>query len=88
MLALLVLGWNEIMTIISNPIYLLLAVILGGGYFVIKSLGMEGTAMTVANQAFHQGKDMLLRELAKHAQAGAPAAGNAGGGGREKPKTE
>ncbi|KAJ2237338.1 Dynamin-like GTPase that mediates homotypic ER fusion [Coemansia sp. RSA 485] len=50
MIALLVfLGWNEAMTVLFNPLYLVLVAMLGGTAFVIHSLGLWGPVFRAAN---------------------------------------
>lgn len=53
------------MVILGNPIYLLLAVLLIGGYFVITSLGMEGPTLQVLIAA----KDLALKKLKDYVSA-------------------
>jgi len=53
---LLILGWNELWTIITNPLYLFVAVLLGGIGFAIISLNLQGPAIqmskTVSTEAY------------------------------------
>ncbi|KAJ2522890.1 Dynamin-like GTPase that mediates homotypic ER fusion [Coemansia sp. RSA 2049] len=46
---LVVLGWNEAMAILFNPLYLVLAALVGGSAFVIHSLGLWGPVVRSAN---------------------------------------
>ncbi|KAJ2516617.1 Dynamin-like GTPase that mediates homotypic ER fusion [Coemansia sp. RSA 1939] len=46
---LVVLGWNEAMAILFNPLYLVLAALVGGSAFVIHSLGLWGPVARSAN---------------------------------------
>jgi hypothetical protein len=53
---LLILGWNELWAILTNPLYLFVAVIVAGAIFAIVSLNLQGPALqmtsTVTNEAY------------------------------------
>ena len=51
---LLILGWNELWAILTNPIYLVVAIILGAGIFVVFSLHLEDQALTVSRTVGHE----------------------------------
>ncbi|KAJ2720372.1 Dynamin-like GTPase that mediates homotypic ER fusion [Coemansia sp. Benny D115] len=43
------LGWNEAMTVLFNPLYLVLVALLGGAAFIIHNLGLWGPVLRAAN---------------------------------------
>ncbi|KAJ1904699.1 Dynamin-like GTPase that mediates homotypic ER fusion [Coemansia sp. IMI 209127] len=49
MVLLVVLGWNEAMTILFNPLYLILTALVGGAAVVIHNLGLWGPVIRSAN---------------------------------------
>lgn len=49
---LIILGWNEFVAIISSPLYLMLALTLISGIFLIHSLHLTGPLMTILNTVF------------------------------------
>jgi len=51
---LLVLGWNELMTVLRNPLLFLLVLLIGGGAFVVVQAGLLGPLMKVGNAVFDQ----------------------------------
>lgn len=86
--AMLVLGWNEIIYVLKNPLYILIILILGGGTYVAYTLNLLVPMMQMgnaaANQAVEIGKDRLREflqnnEMARNALA-VPANGGAVGG--------
>jgi protein SEY1 len=55
---LLVLGWNELMAVIRNPIWILLfALMAGGGYLVVQA-GLVGPLMKIGNAVVEQSVDI------------------------------
>ncbi|KAJ1960459.1 Dynamin-like GTPase that mediates homotypic ER fusion [Dipsacomyces acuminosporus] len=62
-----ILGWNEAMTILFNPVYLILVALVGGAAFVVHNLGLWGPviralngATTLANEKVH---DILVEAV-------------------------
>jgi hypothetical protein len=79
-----VLGFNEFVWIITNPILLLLLIILGVGGYILAQTNMWGPAQKAA-MLFMRTSMASLNEFVVHAMQqahGAPASGV------EKPKTE
>ncbi|KAL2174393.1 RHD3/Sey1 [Thermothelomyces heterothallicus CBS 202.75] len=64
---LLVLGWNEIVMILRNPVLFMLILIMGGGTYVAYTLNLLGPMMQMANAASNQaveiGKEKLRQFL-------------------------
>lgn len=61
-----VLGWNEFTAILRNPVLVLLVLIIGGGAYVVYSLGMADAVINVAESTFYRTLDEgkhFLREL-------------------------
>ncbi len=56
---LIVLGWNELIYVLSNPLLLMLVVTLGSGLYAVYILGLLPFIMPVANAAWNQVMMML-----------------------------
>lgn len=67
-LVILVLGWNEMMIVLRNPLLITLCILLGGGIYVLYALNLVGPAQIVAvrllEEVSGQVKDWV-RELVK-----------------------
>ncbi|KAH3677221.1 hypothetical protein WICMUC_001802 [Wickerhamomyces mucosus] len=57
---LILLGWNEFMAILRNPIYLILTIIFGTGAFFIHQLNLWGPVLSASNVLVDQGKSYLV----------------------------
>jgi hypothetical protein len=68
----LVLGYNEIVAILSNPLFLVLAVLLAVGGFVVHQLGMWGPVTSVAKGLLDQGMQQLNGALQTSPDEDAP----------------
>ncbi|KAI1435620.1 RHD3/Sey1 [Xylaria sp. CBS 124048] len=60
---LLALGWNELLTVLRNPILFLLLVIISGGLYVAYSLNLLGPMMQMTNAAWSQGLEIGKQHL-------------------------
>lgn len=64
---LIVLGWNEFVTVLTNPLYLTLVIIFGAGGYVIYMLNLMGPAeqvfKTVLGEVLRIGKEQLANYL-------------------------
>lgn len=60
---LLVLGWNELWMVLSNPILFVFIVMLGGGAYVAYTLNLLGPMMQMGNAAATQGLDLAKQSL-------------------------
>ncbi|KAJ1723669.1 Dynamin-like GTPase that mediates homotypic ER fusion [Coemansia erecta] len=84
MIALVVfLGWNEAMTILFNPLYLVLVALLGGTAFVIHNLGLWGPVMRAANGALGVANDRVHNLLVEAVNRTEPVAA-AGAGSKNR----
>ncbi|KAI8319678.1 root hair defective 3 GTP-binding protein [Martensiomyces pterosporus] len=63
MVLLVVLGWNEAMTILFNPVYLILVVMVGGAAFVVHNLGLWGPVIRTINGATAMANDRVHEML-------------------------
>jgi protein SEY1 len=55
---LLVLGWNELMAVLRNPLWIVLfAIMAGGGYLVVQA-GLVGPLMKIGNAVVEQSVDI------------------------------
>ncbi|KAL2259200.1 hypothetical protein VTK26DRAFT_7204 [Humicola hyalothermophila] len=60
---LLVLGWNEIVMVLRNPILFMLFLVLGGGTYVAYTLNLLGPMMQMANAASNQAVEIGKEKL-------------------------
>ncbi|KAK1761500.1 protein SEY1 [Echria macrotheca] len=60
---LVLLGWNEIMTVLRNPVLFMLLIILGGGTYVAHTLNLLGPMMQMGGAAVDQGGELLKQKL-------------------------
>ncbi|KAJ2854023.1 Dynamin-like GTPase that mediates homotypic ER fusion [Coemansia erecta] len=75
MIALLVfLGWNEAMTVLFNPLYLVLVAMAGGTAFVIHSLGLWGPVFRAVNGMAGMANDQVHHLLVEAVNRTDPAA--------------
>jgi hypothetical protein len=65
---LIVLGWNEFVAILKNPLYLILTILLGTGFFFVNALNLWGPLETTANVIIHQAKNYLADTLLNDGQ--------------------
>ncbi|MCJ1348755.1 Dynamin-like GTPase that mediates homotypic ER fusion [Peltigera leucophlebia] len=79
---LLVLGWNEIVAVIRNPVYFLFLLILGAGAYITYTLNLWGPIIQMTNaasqQALEEGKKRL-REFLESSDTGRQAIAMSGG---------
>ncbi|KAI0850214.1 root hair defective 3 GTP-binding protein [Daldinia vernicosa] len=78
---LLALGWNEILTVLRNPVLFVLLVIIAGGLYVSYSLNLLGPMMQMSNAAWNQASEIgkqRLREFVENNEAARQAIGMAG----------
>jgi len=79
LVALVFLGWNEFMSILRNPIYFMLLLLLGGAAYVIHSLNMWGPIKFIAQNVIGEilrqtNLTHLAPELAQQQAQSAPSA--------------
>lgn len=55
---LLVLGWNELMAVLRNPVLFVLFALMAGGGYIIVQLGLLGPIIKVTNAAVEQGIEL------------------------------
>ncbi|KAK5998031.1 Protein sey1 [Cladobotryum mycophilum] len=60
---LLVLGWNEILMVLRNPLLVVLTLVMGGGAYVAYYLNLLGPMMQMGNAAFSQGLEISKQQL-------------------------
>ncbi|CAH0059483.1 unnamed protein product [Clonostachys solani] len=75
---LLALGWNEILTVLRNPVLILLLLLIAGGTYVAYTLNLIGPMMHMGNAAITQGLDIgkaRLREYIINSEGGRQAVG-------------
>ncbi|KAK6211976.1 Dynamin-like GTPase that mediates homotypic ER fusion [Pestalotiopsis sp. IQ-011] len=60
---LLALGWNELVTVLRNPMLFLLLIILAGGTYVAYTLNLLGPMMQMSNAAWGQGLEIGKQKL-------------------------
>ncbi|KAK8094418.1 hypothetical protein PG997_001103 [Apiospora hydei] len=60
---LLALGWNELLTVLRNPVLFLLLIVLAGGTYVAYLFNLLGPMMQVSNAAWGQGIDIGKQKL-------------------------
>ncbi|KAI0381529.1 root hair defective 3 GTP-binding protein [Hypomontagnella monticulosa] len=60
---LLALGWNEILTVLRNPILFLLIVIIGAGLYISYSLNLLGPMMQMSTAAWNQALEIGKQRL-------------------------
>lgn len=60
---LIVLGWNEFMAILKNPLYLVLTILIGTGFFFINTLNLWGPLETTINILIRQIKEYIINSL-------------------------
>ncbi|KAF7532978.1 hypothetical protein G7054_g7516 [Neopestalotiopsis clavispora] len=60
---LLALGWNELVTVLRNPMLFLLLIILAGGTYVAYTLNLLGPMMQMSNAAWGQGIEIGKQKL-------------------------
>ncbi|KAL2265138.1 hypothetical protein VTJ83DRAFT_6238 [Remersonia thermophila] len=66
---LLVLGWNEIVMVLRNPILFMLLIILGSGTYVAYTLNLLGPMMQMANAASNQAVEIGKEKLREFLQS-------------------
>ncbi|ONH67256.1 Protein SEY1 [Cyberlindnera fabianii] len=67
---LLVLGWNEFMAILRNPLYLVLTIMIGTCLFFVHTLNLWGPLELASNTLIKEGKDWLASVLLEEHQKG------------------
>ncbi|CAI6098498.1 unnamed protein product [Clonostachys chloroleuca] len=75
---LLALGWNEILTVLRNPVLILLLLLIAGGTYVAYTLNLIGPMMHMGNAAITQGLDIgkaRLREYIINSEGSRQAVG-------------
>ncbi|OTB03574.1 hypothetical protein M426DRAFT_321734 [Hypoxylon sp. CI-4A] len=78
---LLVLGWNEILAVLRNPILFLLLVIMAGGFYISYSLNLLGPMMQMSSAAWNQASEIgkeRLREFIQNNETARQAIGVTG----------
>ncbi|SPQ20615.1 e7f7be94-434f-4c8d-b2b4-396a504c7fff [Thermothielavioides terrestris] len=60
---LLILGWNEILMVLRNPILFMLILVLGGGTYLAHSLNLLGPMLQMANAASNQAVEIGKEKL-------------------------
>ncbi|CAH0001648.1 unnamed protein product [Clonostachys byssicola] len=63
---LLALGWNEILTVLRNPVLILLLLLIAGGTYVAYTLNLIGPMMHMGNAAITQGLDIGKARLREY----------------------
>ncbi|ODQ67957.1 protein SEY1 [Nadsonia fulvescens var. elongata DSM 6958] len=58
-----ILGWNEFMAILRNPVYTLFLLLAGGGAYIIHSLKLWSVIINVTDAMFLRVKDMAVEKL-------------------------
>ncbi|KAG0031264.1 Dynamin-like GTPase that mediates homotypic ER fusion [Podila clonocystis] len=84
--ALVLLGWNEFVTVITNPIYLTLTIAVGIPLAALWYLDMLGLVQTIGQKAYDQGLHLGMAQLRQYfdserGPAPVPVLASAGGGG-------
>ncbi|KAG0330529.1 Dynamin-like GTPase that mediates homotypic ER fusion [Podila humilis] len=64
--ALVLLGWNEFVTVITNPLYLTFTVIVGIPLLALWYLGMLGIVQTIGQKVYDQGLQLGTAQLRQH----------------------
>nr|POE53319.1 protein sey1 [Quercus suber] len=75
---LLALGWNELVTVLRNPVYFILLILLGIGGYVTYTLNLWGPMLRMTNAASSQGLEILkekLRDFLENSETGRQAIG-------------
>ncbi|KAH3687950.1 hypothetical protein WICPIJ_001065 [Wickerhamomyces pijperi] len=62
-LIILILGWNEFMAVLRNPLYLILSILIGTGVFFIHTLNLWGPFNVALNVLIEQAKSYLASIL-------------------------
>ncbi|KOS22138.1 Protein sey1 [Escovopsis weberi] len=62
-LILFLLGWNEIMMVLRNPLFCLLLLLIGGGTYVAYTINLLGPMMQMGNAAVTQGIEIGKQQL-------------------------
>ncbi|XXG97738.1 ribosome biogenesis protein tsr1 [Hypoxylon texense] len=78
---LLALGWNEILTVLRNPILFMLLIIIGAGLYVSYNLNLLGPMMQMSSAAWNQAIDIgkqRLRDFLENNESARQAIGMAG----------
>ncbi|KAI1479510.1 root hair defective 3 GTP-binding protein [Daldinia eschscholtzii] len=78
---LLALGWNEILTVLRNPVLFVLLVIIAGGLYVSYSLNLLGPMMQMSSAAWNQASEIgkqRLREFVENNETARQAIGMPG----------
>lgn len=74
---LLVLGWNELVAVLRNPLYFIMLALLGGGAYVTYNLNLWGPMLRMADaasqQAIEVGKERLREFLEERENTGSTA---------------
>jgi protein SEY1 len=63
---LLVLGWNELMAVLRNPILFVLFIAMAGGGFLVLQAGMVGPMAEVGNAVLEQGVEIARVHLSPY----------------------
>lgn len=58
-----VLGWNEFMIVIRNPLFVTLTLILGAGFYFVNRLGLWGPVLNVAQSAVGETRSTIKEKL-------------------------
>ncbi|SMR46488.1 unnamed protein product [Zymoseptoria tritici ST99CH_1E4] len=73
---LLALGWNELVTVLRNPLYFIMLILLGVGAYVTYTLNLWGPMLRMSNAASTQGLEIFkekLREVLQSTETGREA---------------
>jgi len=69
---LLILGWNELWAILTNPLYLFFAVLFGGIIFAVVSLNLQGPALQMSKTVSSEAYKLALIQLEQFVNRPAP----------------
>jgi len=75
---LLALGWNELVTVLRNPLYFIMLILLGAGAYVTYTLNLWGPMLRMTNAASAQGMEIFkekLRDFLESSETGRQAIG-------------
>jgi hypothetical protein len=81
-----ILGWNEFMYLLSNPMMLVLLITLATAGYAVHAMGMTPVVLPIVNAAYTQAMGMLNEFISKATNASAPPA--AGAPKPKKPKKD
>ncbi len=63
------LGWNELMYVLSNPLLLLLLVTLGSLYYLVDKMGMTPSLLSLGNLLYDQAAAVAANAINQRAAA-------------------